>query len=97
MCIRDRYGLTKADIDFKKRRIKVGRQLTRTRNCEYYVEKPKTDSGERFVPMNDTVYQAFENVINNRKTPKVEMLIGGHSGFLFLDKMCIRDRYFPIF
>lgn len=84
--ISELYGLTKSDIDFKNRRIRIERQLTRTRNCEYYVEKPKTDSGERFVPMDDAVYQAFQNVINNRKTPKVEMLIGGHSGFLFLDK-----------
>jgi len=84
--ISELYGLTKSDIDFKNRRIRIERQLTRTRNCEYYVEKPKTESGERFVPMDDAVYQAFENVISNRKTPKVEMLIGGHSGFLFLDK-----------
>lgn len=84
--ISELYGLTKSDIDFKERRIRVERQLTRTRNCEYYVEKPKTNSGERFVPMDDTVYQAFQNVFKNRKTPKVEMLIDGCSGFLFLDK-----------
>lgn len=84
--ISELYGLIKSDIDFKERRIRVERQLTRTRNCEYYVEKPKTDSGERFVPMDDTVYQAFQNVFKNRKTPKVEMLIDGCSGFLFLDK-----------
>ncbi len=84
--ISELYGLTKSDIDFKERRIRVERQLTRTRNCEYYIEKPKTDSGERYVPMDGAVYQAFQNVIQNRKTPKVEMLINGHSGFLFLDK-----------
>lgn len=84
--ISELYGLTKSDIDFKERRIRVERQLTRTRNCEYYIEKPKTDSGERFIPMDDTVYQAFQNVFKNRKTPKVEMLIDGCSGFLFLDK-----------
>lgn len=84
--ISELYGLTKSDIDFKERRIRVERQLTRTRNCEYYIEKPKTDSGERFIPMDDTVYRAFQNVFKNRKTPKVEMLIDGCSGFLFLDK-----------
>ena len=36
--ISELYGLTKSDIDFKERRIRVERQLTRTRNCEYYVE-----------------------------------------------------------
>lgn len=84
--ISELYGLTKADVDFKERRVRVERQLTRTRNCEYYIEKPKTEKGERWVPMDDAVYQAFQNVIQNRKTPKVEMLINGHSGFLFLDK-----------
>lgn len=80
------YGLTKADVNFKENRDRVERQLTRTRNCEYYIEKPKTEKGERWVPMDDAVYQAFQNVIKNRKTPKVEMMIDGHSGFLFLDK-----------
>lgn len=84
--ISELYGLTKSDIDFKERRIRVERQLTRTRNCEYYIKKPKTDSGERFIPMDDTVYQAFQNVFKNHNTPKVEMLIDGCSGFLFLDK-----------
>ena len=51
------YGLTKADIDFEARLIKVERQLTRTRHCEYYMEKTKTASGERYSPMTDEVYQ----------------------------------------
>lgn len=84
--ISELYGLTKADVNFKENRVRVERQLTRTRNCEYYIEKPKTEKGERWVPMDDAVYQAFQNVIKNRKTPKVEMMIDGHSGFLFLDK-----------
>ena len=35
MRVSELYGLTKADIDFEARRIKVERQLTRTRHCEY--------------------------------------------------------------
>ena len=84
--ISELYGLTKADIDFTERRIRVERQLVRTRHCEYYIEKPKTESGERFIPMSDAVYRAFQNVMRHRKTPKVELMIDGHSGFLFLDK-----------
>jgi len=80
------YGLTKADIDFEARRIKVERQLTRTRNYEYCIEDTKTASGERYIPMTDEAYQAFQNSIKNRKQPKVEWVIDGHSGFLFLDK-----------
>ena len=86
MRVSELYGLTKADIDFEVRRIKVERQLTRTRHCEYYIEKPKTASGERYIPMTNEVYQAFQNAVQRRKQPKVELLIDGHTGFLFLDK-----------
>lgn len=86
MRVSELYGLTRADLDFEARRIKVERQLTRTRYCEYYVEKPKTASGERYIPMTDEVYRAFQNAVQRRKQPKVELLIDGHTGFLFLDK-----------
>lgn len=86
MRVSELYGLTRADLDFEARRIKVERQLTRTRHCEYYVEKPKTASGERYIPMTDEVYRAFQNAVQCRKQPKVELLIDGHTGFLFLDK-----------
>lgn len=86
MRVSELYGLTRADLDFEARRIKVERQLTRTRHCEYYVEKPKTASGERYIPMTDEVYRAFQNTVQRRKQPKVELLIDGHTSFLFLDK-----------
>lgn len=86
MRVSELYGLTRADLDFEARRIKVERQLTRTRHCEYYIEKPKTTSGERYIPMTEQVYQAFQSVVQRRKQPKVELLIDGHTGFLFLDK-----------
>lgn len=86
MRVSELYGLTRADLDFEARRIKVERQLTRTRHCEYYIEKPKTASGERYIPMTDEVYWAFQNAVQRRRQPKVELLIDGHTGFLFLDK-----------
>lgn len=36
--------------------------------------------------MTDEVYRAFQNAVQRRKQPKVELLIDGHTGFLFLDK-----------
>ena len=86
MRVSELYGLTRADLDFEARRIKVERQLTRTRHCEYYIEKPKTASGERYIPMTNEVYRAFQSAVQRRKQPKVELLIDGHTGFLFLDK-----------
>ncbi len=88
--ISELYGLTKSDIDFEQRRIRVSKQLTRTRHmgsCEYYVEKPKTESGERYIPILDNaVYQAFQRVIQGRRNPQIEYIIDGYTGFLFLDK-----------
>lgn len=80
------YGLTKSDIDFENRKIRIERQLTRDKHCEYYIEPPKTKSGTRFIPMSDAVYQALMDTITNRKTPRVEQMIDGCAGFLFLDK-----------
>lgn len=80
------YGLTKSDIDFERRCIRIQRQLCRTADKPYFVAPPKTKSGIRSIPMTDTVYMAFRRVFEGRGNPKVEMLVDGHSGFLFLDK-----------
>lgn len=79
-------GLTIADIDFKKNRIRVDHQLQRTREMEYIIEKPKTESGERFVPMSNEVAACFRRIIQNRLKPRKEPMIDGYTGFLFLDK-----------
>ena len=80
------YGLTWADIDFDRRCIHVRRQLCRTAEKPYFVTPPKTKSGIRNVPMTDAVYMALMRVVKARTAPKVELLVDGHSGFLFLDK-----------
>ena len=79
-------GLTKGNLDFREHRITIDHQLQRTRNMEYVIEAPKTDAGVRFVPMTPEVEQCFRSILAKRQTPKVEPLIDGHSGFLYLDK-----------
>ena len=79
-------GLIIKDIDFKKMRINVERQLQRSSNMEYIIEKPKTESGTRFVPMTKEVAECFKNIISNRENPKVEPMVDGIVGFLCLDK-----------
>ena len=79
-------GLTINDIEFDKERIKVDHQLQRTRNMKYEILTPKTEKGERYVPMQKDVADCFRRVIQNRKHPKIEPMIDGYSGFLFLDK-----------
>ncbi len=79
-------GLTLSDIDFKKNRIRVDHQLQRSGNMEYIIEKPKTESGERFIPMSNEVAACFQRIIKNRPKPRKEPMIDGYTGFLLLDK-----------
>lgn len=80
------YGLTKSDIDFATRLIRIDHQLCRTANKPYFITGPKTPSGVRVIPMSDKVFFALKRVVNTRITPKVEPIIDGYGGFLFLDK-----------
>ena len=79
-------GLTLKDIDLEKRTINVNHQLQYVGNKGKYIEKTKTEAGTRVLPMSDEVYAAFKRVVQNRKKPKVEEMIDGYTGFLFLDK-----------
>lgn len=79
-------GLTKKNLDFENSRIIVDHQLQRTRDMKYIIEDTKTESGERMVPMTPEVKEAFQRILANRKNPKVEPMLDGYSGFLFLDK-----------
>lgn len=86
MRISEFTGLTVHDLDFEKRRIHVDHQLVRTRSGEYYIEETKTKSGVRYIPMVEKVYESLQNILANRKPVETERVIGGHSGFILLDK-----------
>lgn len=79
-------GLTIKDIDFAHNRIVVDHQLQRTRDMEYVIEDPKTGCGTRMVPMTPEVKACFRRILAQRKLPKIEPMVQGYSGFLFLDK-----------
>ena len=81
-------GLTKDDLDFVNRKIRVERQLLKEKGGVYHAEKTKTESGIRFIPMSDEVYQSLKNILANRRKPQKEMLIDGYTGFILLDKNC---------
>lgn len=86
MRISEFVGLTVSDIDLKNRKIIIDHQLQRTRDMQYVIEDTKTSCGTREIPMADEVYECFKTIIQNRKKPKIEPIIGGKSGFLYLDK-----------
>ena len=79
-------GLTLKNIDFTNHKIIVNHQLIRTSNMTYMIEAPKTESAIREIPMTPEVEDAFRTIIENRKKTKVEPMVDGYSGFLYLDK-----------
>ena len=79
-------GLTFSDIEFDQKRIKVDHQLQRTSQMQYVIQDPKTESGIRYVPMSEEVVACFRRILANRVAPKVEPMVDGYAGFLFLDK-----------
>lgn len=79
-------GLTIQDVEFEEMRIKVDHQLLRTSQMEYVIQQPKTESGIRYVPMTEEVASCFRRIIANHAVPKVEPMVDGYVGFLFLDK-----------
>lgn len=79
-------GLTKKNLDFENNRIIVDHQLQRTRDMKYIIEDTKTENGELMMPMTPEVKEAFQRILASRKNPKVEPMVDGYNGFLYLDK-----------
>ncbi len=79
-------GLTKSDVDLKGKTLNVDHQLQRITGGKYAIASPKTNAGKRVLPINDDVCDCFRTIFKNRKKPKVEPMIDGKTGFLYLDK-----------
>ena len=79
-------GLTVHDVDLQNRVIHINHQLQRNSDMEYIIETTKTNAGTRDIPMSDEVYECCKRILEKRRSPKVEPMIDGYSGFLFLDK-----------
>ncbi|MCX4343289.1 MAG: site-specific integrase [Kineothrix sp.] len=86
MRISEFVGLTIKDIDLKEKTINIDHQLQRTSQMQYIIEPPKTEAGNRVIPMQEEVCKCFRRIIQNRRKPKVEPMVGGKVGFLYLDK-----------
>lgn len=80
MRVSELYGLTLKDVDFDKYCVHVQRQLVGTAAKPYFISSTK--SGVRVIPMSLLACKAFKDVIQNRKHPKVEMMIDGVGGFV---------------
>ena len=86
LCISEFCGLTVNDLDFNEGSIRVNKQLQQSSDMRCYIERPKTESGVRYVPMTNAVPASFKRVLLNRPHPAREPVVDGVSGFLLLDK-----------
>ena len=71
-------------VDMKNKSILVEHQLLKDTETGYYIEKPKTKSGSRELPMTDKAYDAFQRLIKRRKKTE-PIVIDGYSNFLMLN------------
>lgn len=80
MRVSELYGLTFADVDLVHRIVKIDHQLQVD-----HVDKLKTKSSVRTIPLSPAAVAAFTDAIRNRRKPKVEVAIDGYVGFIFLN------------
>lgn len=85
MRISEFCGLTLKDIDLKNT-VNIDHQLLRTSAMEYIIQDTKTTAGTRVLPITQEVADMFRSIIDDRHKYKVEKVVQGYSGFLFLDK-----------
>lgn len=57
--------MTANDIDLKNKTVNINKQLHRTGDMRYIIEPPKTEAGNRIIPIQDDVCSCFENLLNN--------------------------------
>lgn len=95
-------GLTIKDIDLKEKTINIDHQLQRTSQMQYIIEPPKTEAGNRVIPMQEEVCECFKRIIQKRRKPKVEPMVGGKVDFCTWIRMrclwlpCIGRNIFSI-
>ena len=86
MRISEFCGLIISDIDLENNIVNIDHQLQRTSDMNYILDTTKTDAGTRKLPITQDVADCFRAILEDRKKPKYEKMIKGHTGFLFLDK-----------
>ena len=78
-------GVTIDDIDFHRRVLIVDKQLSITHHNEYYISRPKSQSGNRVIPLNDMALEAAQWFLDHRDTKGKDFSVDGYSDFLLLN------------
>ena len=86
-------GLTKHDINLAENYIDVNHQLLKRKiKLEdpsigaYYIASPKSQSGNRKIPMTSSVQQSIRNILSNRRKIIPEIVVDGYTDFISITK-----------
>ena len=85
MRISEFVGLTVNDIDLWNKTITIRRQLLYTSDKRAYIQQPKTESGNRTIPIDDDLLLHLRRIVEKPR-PKIEPMIGGVAGFLYITR-----------
>ena len=78
-------GLTLDDIDVDSGKIKITKQLVGTTNKNIHIVPPKTESGNRVVPLTKKAKESLKSIINKRDIMEFEPCVDGVTKFLLLN------------
>lgn len=73
-------GLTVNDIDFVNKTVTINKQLSDRRR----ITPPKSESGNRTIPISELVCISFKNVINSNAKHNKIPIIDGYGNFIFI-------------
>ena len=85
MRISEFCGHTIKDVDLENRIVNIEHQLQRLSDMTLVIEPTKTSAGTRKIPVTEDAAKCFQAIIEDREKPKVEKVVDGYTGFLFLD------------
>ena len=85
MRISEFCGLTIKDVDLENRIVNIEHQLQRLSDMTLVIEPTKTSAGTRKISVTEDVAKCFQAIIEDREKQKVEKVVDGYTGFLFLD------------
>lgn len=85
MRVSELCGLTRDDIDFNNHTISINKQLMKN-DGKYYLQRTKTNSGNRVLPMTLSVEKCFKTIIDSNSKLNEYKKVDGVSGFLWFDR-----------
>ena len=76
-------GLTVHDLDFSQKLIRVDHQVLRDGHGGLYVQRCKTESGERWIPMTQAVESALRRICESRKAEDADIALTDEEGRVY--------------